>query len=165
MIWQKVLYLSADPKDPKDCTPVLPSSTEDSSKQTNIKLPDSGLNLPWIQKGGIINDASCLDETKVSGIIQIESEADVKNALKYAKENGLKVSVAGVKHSMGGQAFYKNALILDMNKFNKILLNEENRSVQVQSGATWHQIQDILHPKYAINAMQTTDIFSIRGSI
>lgn len=163
--WQKVLYLSADPKDEKDCTPTSPFGSENPDQPSSMVLPDSGINLPWIQKGGIINDASCLDETRVSGIVQVTTEDDIKNALKYAKENNLKVSVAGVKHSMGGQAFYKNALILDMNKFNNIAVNESSMSAKVQSGATWHQIQGKLHPKYAVKAMQSTDIFSVGGSI
>lgn len=163
--WQKIMYLAADPKDPKDCTPTHPFGSNDPEKQTTLKLPDSGLNLPWIQKGGIINDASCVDETRISGIVQVETEDDIKNALKYARDNGLKVSVSAVKHSMGGQAFYKNALILDMNKFNNISVNESSMSATVQSGATWHQIQNKLHPQYAVKAMQSTDIFSVGGSI
>jgi FAD/FMN-containing dehydrogenase len=66
---------------------------------------------------------------------------------------------------MGGQAFYKNNLVLDMLKFNKMSLDEESRTLTVQSGATWHDIQDFLHPKYAVKAMQSTDIFTVGGSI
>lgn len=163
LIYQKILYLSEPPREKKDCAPVLPSSLGDSTKITNLQLVTN--NLPWLQKGGTINDASCLDETSVSGIIQVESEQDIKKALIYAKDNGLKVSIAGVKHSMGGHAFFKNALVLDMTKFNKIVLDKQNKTVNVQSGATWHQIQDKLHPDYAIKAMQSTDIFTVGGSI
>src|SRR6185503_13601595 len=35
----------------------------------------------------------------------------------------------------------------------------------VQSGATWHDIQTYLHPLYAVKAMQSTDIFTVGGSI
>jgi FAD/FMN-containing dehydrogenase len=35
----------------------------------------------------------------------------------------------------------------------------------VQSGATWHDIQKLLHPKFAVKAMQSTDIFTVGGSI
>ena len=58
-----------------------------------------------------------------------------------------------------------NALVLDMRGFNKIVLNESSRSVTVQPGATWHDIQNALHPRFAVRAMQSTDIFSVGGSI
>src|SRR5207244_2606403 len=32
-------------------------------------------------------------------------------------------------------------------------------------GASWHDIQNVLHPRYAVRAMQSTDIFSVGGSI
>ena len=35
----------------------------------------------------------------------------------------------------------------------------------VQPGATWHDIQNVLHPRFAVKAMQSTDIFSVGGSI
>ena len=35
----------------------------------------------------------------------------------------------------------------------------------VQPGATWHDIQNALHPRFAVRAMQSTDIFSVGGSI
>jgi len=66
---------------------------------------------------------------------------------------------------MGGQAFYRNALVLDMTRFNKMSLDEENMILTVESGATWHDIQSFLHPKYAVKAMQSTDIFTVGGSI
>ncbi len=35
----------------------------------------------------------------------------------------------------------------------------------VQPGAVWHDIQNRLHPRFAVKAMQSTDIFSVGGSI
>jgi FAD/FMN-containing dehydrogenase len=35
----------------------------------------------------------------------------------------------------------------------------------VQPGATWHDIQNVLHPRYAVRAMQSSDIFTVGGSI
>ena len=35
----------------------------------------------------------------------------------------------------------------------------------VQPGAIWHDIQNQLHPRFAVKAMQSTDIFSVGGSI
>lgn len=121
--------------------------------------------LPWTQRGGTVNDASCLNETAVHGVLQITTEADIKNALRYASDEGVTVSMAGVRHSMGGHAFKDKGLVLDMREFNAITINEEDMTMTVQSGATWHDIQKKLHPKYAVAAMQSTDIFTVGGSI
>ena len=162
----EVNRLSADPTGAKDCPPLfVENSTIDTEVNVEIAPLSAGDLLKWEQKGGTINDVSCLDRTSVFGIVKITSVDDIKNALQFARENKLKVSMAGVKHSMGGQAFYKNNLVLDMKGFKKIQLNEDEKTITVQSGATWHDIQIFLHPKYAVKAMQSTDIFTVGGSI
>jgi len=162
----EVNRLSADPISFKDCPPLFAENAV-ADTQINVEITplSAGDRLKWEQKGGTINDISCLDRTPVYGIVKIASVEDVKNALQFARENRLKVSMAGARHSMGGQAFYKNNLVLDMKSFNKVELNAEERTITVQSGATWHDIQSFLHPKYAVKAMQSTDIFTVGGSI
>ena len=73
--------------------------------------------------------------------------------------------MAGVRHSMGGHAFAPAPCVLDMTRFNAHPLDAERRIVTVQSGATWHDIQHQLHPRFAVKAMQSTDIFTVGGSI
>jgi len=95
-----------------------------------------------------INDVSTLNETRVYDIIKVTSINDIQNALRLAKENNLQISLAGARHSMGGQAFFKDALVLDMTEFNTIVsLDETNKTITVQSGATWHDIQIFLNKK------------------
>lgn len=162
---QKILYLTHEPELDKDCPPVFPSGADDTDKPTKLVVQNFPSNLPWFQQGGFLNDSSCLDKTRVFGVVKIRNEDDIKNSLIFAGEKGLKVSMAGVKHSMGGQAIARQGLILDMTGYNQIVLNEEAKTITVHSGATWHQIQEKIHPKYAIKAMQSTDIFTVGGSI
>ena len=163
----EVNRLSAEPIGEKDCPPVFAEANASNSAQVNVEITplSIGERLQWEQKGGTINDVSCLDRTPVFGIVRITSVEDIQNALQFARENKLKVSMAGVRHSMGGQAFYKNNLVLNMKGFNQIQLNEAEKTITVQSGATWHDIQNFLHPRYAVKAMQSTDIFTVGGSI
>lgn len=162
----EVNRLSADPVVEKDCPPLFAeNAVADSNVNVEIAPLSAGDRLQWKQRGGTINDISCLDRTAVYGIVQITSIEDIKNALQFARENKLKVSMAGVRHSMGGQAFYRNNLVLDMTKFNQMSLDEETKTLTVQSGATWHDIQSFLHPNFAVKAMQSTDIFTVGGSI
>lgn len=168
---RKVQELSAEPLGEKDCPPL--NAAEDAAEDAaegaaantiQVELPAEDA-LPWAQRGGTINDASCLNRTLIHGMVGVTREADVAEALDFARENGLKVSVAGVRHSMGGQAFYRDAVVLDMRGFNAMTLDEAARTITVQSGATWHDIQNFLHPRFAVKAMQSTDIFTVGGSV
>jgi hypothetical protein len=158
---RRAAALAADPVAPKDCGPLDLSP----GAPGGVTAAVDASALPWSQRGGSINDASCLNRTPVHGIVEIRTEDDLRSALALAVRHDLKVSVAGVRHSMGGQAFAPGAIVLDMRPFNRITLDPERRVVRVQSGATWHDIQEVLHPRYAVRAMQSTDIFTVGGSI
>ncbi|MEZ4862279.1 MAG: FAD-binding oxidoreductase [Caldilineaceae bacterium] len=159
-----VFQLSADPIGEEECHP-LALAESNLTDPPPVASANAPVELPWVQQGGYINDASCLNRTQIYGIVQVRTEADIRNALQFARDNGRKVALAGVRHSMGGQAFSNDAVVLDIRAFNAITLNEAEATITVQSGATWHDIQDYLHPKYAVKAMQSTDIFTVGGSI
>lgn len=163
----EVNHLSAEPTGEKDCEPV--SSTGQLPNTNDIQVEISALPvselLQWKQKGGTINDVTCLNRTAVYGIVQIKNVEDIKNAMLLAKKEKVKISMSGVRHSMGGQAFYRNNLVLDMTQYNKMSLDDKNMILTVDSGATWHDIQNFLHPKFAVKAMQSSDIFTVGGSI
>lgn len=154
-----VLPYAAGPFGPKDCTSVLPALAKEKPRAATVREPN------WAQRGGDVNDASCLSRTPVAGVVRVRSEADVATALHYASAHGLTVSAAGVKHSMGGQAFRAGGVVLDMRGMDAIRLDPAARTVTVGSGATWHAIQLAVHPHFAVKAMQSTDIFSVGGSI
>lgn len=128
-------------------------------------LPAHDPALPWLAKGGETNDASALSRTPVYGIVAVSSQDDIARALAFARANGLKVSFSAVRHSMGGHAFDDHALVLDMRGFKAIRVNEAERTVTVEPGATWHDIQNALHPRFAVKSMQSSDIFSVGGSV
>ena len=152
--------LAAEPDGEKDCGTVLPQAPLAATPAVErVEDPD------WAQKGGTVNDASCLSRTPVAGIIAPRSERDVAAALAYARSAGLTISPAGVRHSMGGQAFHRGGIMLDMRPLNRIELHPDRSTVTVGAGATWHDIQEAIHPRFAVKAMQSTDIFTVGGSI
>ena len=63
--------------------------------------------LRWSgQRGGTINDASCLNRTPIQGMVGRSARSTTSaTRCNTPRANGLKVVTAGVKHSMGGQAF------------------------------------------------------------
>src|SRR5262249_30887639 len=59
----------------------------------------------------------------------------------------------------------RDAVVLDMTGYNAMTLDAEHKVLRVQAGARWHDIQTYLHPRFAVKAMQSTDIFTVGGSI
>jgi len=156
-----VAPLAAEPEGEKDCGNVLPALPAPRAAAAAPAVPEPH----WAQRGGTVNDASCLSRTPVAGVVAVRNEADVAAALAYARARGLPVSPAGVRHSMGGQAFQRGGVMLDMRGMNAIRLDAARRTVTVGAGATWHDIQNALHPHFSVKAMQSTDIFTVGGSI
>jgi len=163
--YRKLQALAADPSGEKDCGPAVGGGEQAKIDLDRVRAIAPLKDVKWSQLGGAINDASCLNKTEIYGVVEVRSVDDIAKTLAFARDNKLSVTTAGVRHSMGGQAFRKGGVVLDMRGFNKIALNESSRSVTVQPGATWHEIQNVLHPRYAVRAMQSTDIFSVGGSI
>ncbi|OWK32871.1 FAD-binding oxidoreductase [Sphingomonas mucosissima] len=156
-----VAPLAAEPEGAKDCGIAVPLSPALPAEAQRRSLAEPA----WSQRGGTVNDASCLSRTPVAGVIRPTSDTEVADALAYARARGLPVSAAGVKHSMGGQAFARGGVMLDMRGMSAIRLDRAVRTVTVGAGATWHDIQSAIHPDFAVKAMQSTDIFSVGGSI
>jgi FAD/FMN-containing dehydrogenase len=162
---RKLQILAADPTGEKDCGPAADGSEQGRIDLGRIKAIAPLAGVKWSQLGGSINDASCLNRTEIYGVVEVHSVDDIARTLAFARDNKLSITTAGVRHSMGGQAFRKGGIVLDMRGFNRIVLNENTRTVTVQPGATWHAIQNVLHPRFAVRAMQSTDIFTVGGSI
>ena len=162
---KKVSDYSSPPTQSKTCDFVFPEDPGDNKPTTIVAKPaDHSIQLK--QQGGFINDASCLNKTRVYGIVEVRSIEDVRSALAFARANHLKVSIAGQRHSMGGQAFSKDGLVLDMRDFNAITLDRNRKLMCVQAGATWAQVQQLIDSEgLSVQAMQSINVFTIGGSI
>jgi FAD/FMN-containing dehydrogenase len=163
--YSRAQYYAADPAGDKECAPAPQGVDHALPHLARLRAIPALPGVKWSQLGGTINDASCLNRTEIYGVLEVQSLDDIARALVFAREHGLTVSPAGAKHSMGGHAFRKGGIVLDMTRFNRVVVNEATRSMTVQPGATWHDIQIALHPKFAVRAMQSTDIFTVGGSI
>ena len=135
------------------------------AQEPNFDNPYYDPSLPWASKGGTINDVSAMSRTPIYGVVKVSEENHVTDALAFARANNLSISLSAVRHSMGSQAFDDHAIVLDMMGLNEIEVDEAAMTVTVGPGATWHDIQNVLHPRFAVKAMQSTDIFSVGGSI
>ena len=86
-----VAPLAAEPEGEKDCGNVLPAPPAPRAAAAVPAVPEPH----WAQRGGTVNDASCLSRTPVAGVVAVRNEADVAAALAYARAHGLPVSPAG----------------------------------------------------------------------
>jgi len=120
---------------------------------------------------GYTNDASQLSLTKIDTIIKVpnnkaEIENQLRNILKYAQENNLKISIAGAQHSMGGHTIYPNGVVLNMLPYKHMALDTTQNILTIGSGALWEDAIEYLD-KYgkSIAVMQAFSSFSVGGSI
>jgi FAD/FMN-containing dehydrogenase len=158
------MRLAAEPSGDKRC-PAPDPATGAPLDLDSLRAIKPLSDVTWSQLGGAINDASCLNKTEIYGIVEVKSVDDIARVLAFARANKLSVSPAGVRHSMGGHAFRKGGIVLDMRRFNAVVLDDKAKTIRVQAGASWHDIQNQIHPRFAVRAMQSTDIFTVGGSI
>jgi FAD/FMN-containing dehydrogenase len=162
---RKLVQYAAAPAGEKESDFVFPPSA-DQTLPTRLTTRPAPADLPLVQRGGFINDASHLNRTAVYGIVKVGGEHDVGAALQFARDNGLKVTAAGQRHSMGGQTFVKDGLVLEMRGLNRITLDKAKRIVNVQSGAIWAEVQQLLDREgLSVKAMQSINIFSVGGTL
>ncbi|HTC93986.1 MAG TPA: FAD-binding oxidoreductase [Terriglobales bacterium] len=168
LVVKKIFDYSASPgKDSKDKDSdfVFPHASG-PEKPTTVRAEPRLPLITFEQRGGFSNDASHLNKTPVYGIVKVTNEDDIRNALQFARENKLNVICAGEQHSMGGQTLPQGGIVLDLKDFNRIQLNKEHKTVNLQSGVRWWQLQQLLDREgLSVKAMQSINIFSVGGAL
>ncbi len=164
---QKVALWSGIPAAAKNCV-VHPAPAPVPSPPPRTPVAPATAPYPGTlaQQGGTVNDASCLNRTRVYGVVRPRSIADVRESLVFAREHDLVVSIAGTQHAMGGQASYPGALVLDMRGFDAVTVDPDLRTASVQAGATWHQVLEQVHPVgLSVSTMPGIDVLSVGGTV
>jgi FAD/FMN-containing dehydrogenase len=77
--------------------------------------------------------------------------------IEAVKTHNGPISVGGARHSMGGQIATAGALYIDMRGFDKIVaFSPSEKTITVQAGARWRQIQARIDPaNLSVSIMQT----------
>jgi len=121
---------------------------------------------PDVGQPASIDDASKLSETPVHRIIKSGDEDILRAALKEALAEKKTVSVARIRHSMGGQAIpVDNGIAIEL-PAQDIVIAEDRRTYTASGGATWHNIIEQLHAHGLSPAvMQSNDDFSVGGTL
>ncbi|RLQ91349.1 FAD-binding oxidoreductase [Planomicrobium sp. Y74] len=117
--------------------------------------------------GPITEDRSRLLPVKMKAIKATDSTAEIQQVVLDANSEGDPIAIAGMQHSQGGHTEYPDGILLDMKPYNKILaFDAQEKTITVQSGATWRDIQDYINPYgLALKVSQSQNIFTIGGSL
>ncbi len=120
------------------------------------------------QTGGVVvDDVSRLNECRVRRVVSCSCVDDVVAAVLQARREGVPVIASGRRCSQGGQSSIDDGVVLDLTPLNKIgVIDEIARTVTVQGGASWDDVQRALHPRgLALRTMQSSNVFTVAGSL
>jgi len=120
---------------------------------------------------GMVDDASRLDQAAVNQVWDVPAddalaEAGLRHLLARAREQHLRVSIAGARHSMGGQTIVPGGIQINMLTHCAMTFDAANQLLHVQAGARWAQVIPFLDPKgLSVAIMQSNNDFSVGGSL
>ena len=75
-------------------------------------------------------------DRRPAAIVQCADAHDVSQAIKYARENELEISVRGGGHNIAGSALCDNGMMIDLSNMRTVRVDAENRRAYVEPGAT-----------------------------
>ena len=123
----------------------------------------------------LVNDLhSALNATRVAGIHQPGSIADIRAIIADAARRGLPVAVCGGRHAMGGQQFAADGVLLDMRHMRRVLAFDADAGlIEAEAGIEWPELIDYLDsaskpggPRWSIRQKQTgADRLSLGGCL
>jgi FAD/FMN-containing dehydrogenase len=71
---------------------------------------------------------------------------DVAAAVRFAAEQGLPLSVRGGGHNVAGTAIVDDGVVIDLSAMRGVLIDAGGRTVHVQGGATWADVDRVTAP-------------------
>lgn len=120
---------------------------------------------------GFADDASRLNRTPVREVWAVPAdpaaaEQQLADLLQRARADGLKVSIAGARHSMGGHTIAPDGVVIDMLPFDRMRLDPAGPLLHAGAGARWSQVIPFLNERgLSVGVMQSNHDFSVGGSL
>jgi FAD/FMN-containing dehydrogenase len=104
----------------------------------------------------VVNDVhSQLNATRVSRVIRPLTTSDLRRTILTARSERKSISVAGGRHSMGGQQFGTGTIFVDMTGMNRVInLDSDKGIIEVEAGIEWPQLLDSLNKSQEGRARQ-----------
>jgi len=112
----------------------------------------------------VVNDVTGLYPVQVD---EVYAPGTIEQLQQILRSTDKPLSIGGGRFSMGGQTACPGTLHIDMRGLNQVIdFDPENRSIRVQAGIRWKQIQDRINDYgLAIKIMQTYSNFTVGGSL
>ncbi|MCA9015744.1 MAG: FAD-binding oxidoreductase [Planctomycetaceae bacterium] len=120
---------------------------------------------------GFMDDASRMNVTEIRKVWPVpfdtrEAETQLAQLFAHAHREGLRISIAGSRHSMGGHTFVPGGIMINMTPFHKMELDEAQNILHVQAGAKWCEIIPWLDQRgKSVAIMQSNNSFTVGGSL
>ena len=125
--------------------------------------------------GITVNDIhSKLNSSLVQRVLTPGSLDECRQIIRDARQSGKAISVAGGRHSMGGQQFAEGSVLIDTRSLHRVLgFDRERGLLDVEAGIEWPELIKYLHDEqagqdfqWAIVQKQTgADKFTLGGSL
>jgi hypothetical protein len=118
-----------------------------------------------------VEDTSRLNRTRVRATVTLpEDEASaiemLRRLLRDARERHLSISIAGARHSMGGQTFAPDGIVVDMRPLRGMSLDDQGTLLHVQAGARWEDVIPFLGARgLSVSITQSDSPFTVGGSL
>jgi len=132
---------------------------------------DRRSDLATIVPAGFADDASHLNKTAVAEIVDVSASSDealrqIREAFDRARATHTAISIAGFRHSMGGQTIAANGIVLNMLGHHHVRYDPKSQHLTAGAGATWDEIIPVLdRAGRAVAIMQSDAPFSVGGSM
>ena len=78
-----------------------------------------------------------LIDRKPALIVRPTGAADVVDAVNFAREHNLLLSIKGGGHNVAGNAVNDDGLVIDLSQMNGVHVDPASRTVRAEGGATW----------------------------
>jgi FAD/FMN-containing dehydrogenase len=131
----------------------LPSAFADGFRGDLVSPGDPGYDDARQLFNGMIDKRPAV-------IARCADVADVISAVDYARANGLELAVRGGGHNGAGLGSCDDGLVIDLRNMNGTRVDPEARTVAVQGGCTWG---DVDHCTHAFGLATPSGIISTTG--
>lgn len=124
-----------------------------------------------VGKAPVADDVSRLNATAIREAWNVPSDkiaaqSALRELLKQADSAGMHVSIAGARHSMGGQTIAPAGIRVNMLPLKSMELDEKSDLLHVDAGARWADVIPYLD-RYnrSVEVMQSDNSFTVGGSL
>ncbi len=112
-----------------------------SSSPGRSDAPACAASLGLTHRTTVNDTHSELNATVVGGTIVVESVPALQHIVRSAASAGLRISIAGARHAMGGQQFGTGTILLDTTRLSRVLeMDSERGLVVVEAGIDWPRL-------------------------